>query len=208
MKDRKRKRVLFLQVPCLWLCPLLFQWLLWEPLVALSRTQLTNLHLPFQRLSLQKELLIYHRHRSREPKHRIWTFPHHLIPQRRYIYLPMTWKIRREIIRAITLMVARIVDADLHGRFATIRLTWAFLHKASNFLRILSFPSIVLTRDSGMSLIAWCEFQPNPDFFCSSVGAALENNRLLLKLSFTDLRHLFGEKERWLGSFKPFVLLK
>jgi len=50
-------------------------------------------------------------------------------------------------------------------------------HNNSNFLRILSFPSIELTKDSGISSTALCESHPNPLFACSDVDEEDKDDR-------------------------------
>ena len=66
--------------------------------------------------------------------------------------------------------------------------TCAFLHKSSNFRLILAFPSIVLTRDSGISFTALCVSQPMSTDVLGSAPPLTET--LPVGLIFVDMPFL------------------
>jgi hypothetical protein len=64
-------------------------------------------------------------------------------------------------------------------------ITCAFRHMVSNFLRMLSLPSIVRTKVSGMESMALCESQPNLSSVLEGDDAVVAINRLNVGL-FAD----------------------
>jgi hypothetical protein len=74
--------------------------------------------------------------------------------------------------------------------------TCDFRHICSNLERILSFPSISFTRDSGIDCTATCESQPNPLFPSDVVSASpvaakdLPNEDLVFRIPSFDVDNL------------------